>query len=209
MKSMQHTMTFSHVIFSSEPPEQHLPVCKEAFFSEEQERNSGLAQGEPQGPQVKDKENRENDMDAEEDSGASQPTSDDQLLFSGNIMMNYAKWGETRGVREALNELKSRKRWNTKPLGKTRSYFQEVKSSIKRSKSKKGQTVKKRKGHKISTIPVSCRVGGESVRDMKSTTASRRYKCRICFRAFKHRAEYFPHLLKCIHCLHGKLYTGI
>ena len=243
---MQHVITFSRFIFcldslhvcekeaSFEPLDltlgldQHLAVCKEEVSSEQQEITSSLVQDEPQRPQVKDEENREteslvsasNEMEKQadvEDSGASQPTSDDQLLFSRNNIMNYDEWEEARQVQATLNALKSRRRNNVNgqtPLSSKLSYFQELKSS-KQSKSMKIEIVKKnKKRYKISIIPVSCTVCGKSVYDMNTHMEIHtgrkyfRYRCRICAEGFQHKADYYPHYLKCMHCFHGKLYTG-
>ena len=197
--------------------DQHLPVSKEVF-SEQQE--------EPQGPQVKDEEIRETEslvctsteMEKQaEDREASQPRSDDKFLFSQNNIMNPDEWEENRQVQVALNALKSRKRKNLNGQTKPLSCFKELKSSRK-SQTLKIEIVKKnkkQKRYKISMIPVSCTVCGKRVYDMNTHMEIHtgrkyfRYRCRICAEGFQHKEDYWPHLLKCMHCFHGALYIGV
>ena len=223
-------MTFSHFIFfqdsqmcqsevSFEPLdlsqglEQHVPVCKEEVSSGQQELNPS--------PQVNDEDEASSSIEMEkqkdvDDCGASELNSDDQLLFSSNNIMNYDQWEEAREVQAALSALKSRKRDNLEgqmlPLSNKLSY-QELKP--KQIKPMKIQLKKSKRRYKISIIPVSCTVCGKSVYDMNTHMEIHtgrkyfRYRCRICGEGFKHKGDYWPHYLKCIHCFHGTLYTGL
>ena len=211
-------------------PDQRLPVCKEEVSSEQQERNSGLFQEEPHGPQVKDGENREmgslvctsNEMEKQadaEDCGALQPRSDDHIHLLKNVTMNPDEWEENRQL-ELEQIAKScpnlRKRMSDfeelRPFKKAKTMKIKI---VKKNKTKKIQRVKKNKIYKITLIPVKCTICGKSVHDMNSHmeihtgTKYFRYRCRICAEGFQHKADYWPHMIKCMHCFHGTLYTGI
>ena len=126
-----------------------------------------------------------------EDSEASKMTNNDQFLFSRNNIMNQDEWEEARDVQAALNN--------------KMSYYQELKSA-NRAKPMIIQIAKKSKKRKrISKSVYDVNTHMESHTGRKYFP----YRCRICAEGFKHRSEYWPHYLKCMHCFHGKLYTGI
>ena len=178
-----------------------ISLSLEEVSSEQQEKNPSLLQEEPHLPQSASTPSEMGKQADVEDSEASKMTNNDQFLFSRNNIMNQDEWEEARDVQAALNN--------------KMSYYQELKSA-NRAKPMIIQIAKKSKKRKrMSKIPVSCTICGKSVYDMNTHMESHTgrkyfpYRCRICAEGFKLKSEYWPHYLKCIHCFHGKLYTGI